>query len=174
MGPTLRRLLLAMFVFNTILTALLFLLKKIVPSLGDEASDAVGIVTILGESKLASHSDAFLGGTALTMAGQSVIDLRRATLRPEGARLHLNTVLGGTVLLVPEDWRVELDGRALLGSIYDTTANDPATLPSNAPTLHVEAMSALGEFKIVRKARPAVDELESGTADLLSGGQPIS
>jgi hypothetical protein len=77
---------------------LLLALQQIVPSMGDEESDTNG-------RNLVSYSEGFRGGTALTIAGGSVIDLRNASLAPEGARLQLSTVMGGTNVLVPRGWR---------------------------------------------------------------------
>ena len=150
---------------------LLLALQRLIPSMGDEESDTIGLSTIMNGRKLVSRSEAFRGGTALTIAGGTVIDLRSATLAPEGAHLRLRTVMGGTTLVVPRGWRVEVSGPALMGGIGCKTEADD--LPDDAPTLVVEALAIMGGIGIGQKPAIEAEDIHAIATDELefAGGK---
>lgn len=151
MAPIVRRSVGLMVAFNVIFTLLLLALKRIVPSVGDEESDLFALSTIMDGKELASQASAFRGGSALTLAGGCVIDLRKAMLSPDGAHLKLSTIMGGTSLLVPEGWRVEVSGPAVMGAIDDKTADVGQDGDNDAPTLVVEALAVMGGIDVASK-----------------------
>lgn len=145
---------------NLALTALLLVLKWMIPSFGDEESDTLGLATIMDGKALKSRARAFRGGSALTLAGGALIDLREAELDPEGARLQLSTVMGGTALVVPESWNVKVQGAALLGAVQvqgDDAAEEP---PEDAPTLEIEAKAVMGSVEVVHKPRIVIEDAD--------------
>ena len=159
LGP-LGRVLAILVALNLALTALLLFLKWILPSFGDENSDAVGLASVMDGKALKSRARAFRGGSALTLAGASLIDLREAELEPEGARLQLSTVMGGTASSCPEGWNVKVQGAAMLGAVQvhlDDAAEEP---PEDAPTLEVEAKAIMGSIEIVHKPRIVIEDAE--------------
>jgi hypothetical protein len=151
MAPIVRRSVGVLVAFNVVFTLLLLALKRVVPSVGDEESDLFALSTIMDGKALASQASAFRGGSALTLAGGSLIDLRKATLSPDGAHLKLSTIMGGTSLLVPEGWRVEVRGQAVMGAIDDKMADGGLDGDNDAPTLVVEALAVMGGIDVAFK-----------------------
>src|SRR5438876_7060326 len=78
--------------------------RSLVPT-ADEAADEIVVVAIFDQVDFHSRSHNFRGGRVECWYGGGVLDLRDATLAPEGATLHVRAVLGGGQILVPADWR---------------------------------------------------------------------
>ena len=89
----------------------------------------------------------------MTVAGGVEVDLRSATLAPEGAHLRVTNLMGGIDIQVPEGWHVRLEGRAFMG------ANDTVGLgdPHGQPQLTVDCVTVMGgvEIRGVAAPRPA-------------------
>ena len=132
---------------GTIVSALL--LKRVFPSRGDEESDEVALVAILGGVALKSRAQAFRGGSMFSWLGGIAVDLREAQLAP-GAQLEVYSVLGGIAIRVPPEWRVETAVNALGGGV---AVNAPAPESEDAPTIRINGFSALGGIAI--GAKPA-------------------
>ena len=77
----------------------------------------VKVTTLFGSSEQQITGDDFGGGRAVVAFRSSDIDLRRAATVDEGAMLKLNVGFGSVKLLVPEDWSVSIQTRALLGGV---------------------------------------------------------
>jgi len=149
------RTVLGLFIGLTILTAIASalsaaLLKRRLPSQGEESDDEIALVTIYTGRDFSSTATAFRGGSVLTWYGGGTIDLRRATLDPAGARLTARTIFGGLRLVVPETWRVEQHGVAIAGGISDTRDQDEY-LPG-APTLTLDGFALFGGIGIFSDA----------------------
>jgi predicted membrane protein len=81
--------------------------------------------------------------------GGAEIDLRGVTLDPTGAHLQVKTYLGGTEIIVPDDWRVVFDSRSYLGGAE--CARPAGELAEDAPTLTIEALTVMGGVDVSRK-----------------------
>lgn len=81
------------------------------------ADDEIKVTTFFGSSENQITSDSFRGGQALSVFGSSEIDLRRAATADEGATLNVTVGFGSVRLLVPEDWAVNVQTRAVLGGV---------------------------------------------------------
>jgi hypothetical protein len=78
-------------------------------------------------------------------------DLREARLA-ENARLSVTALFGGIQLVVPPEWRIETDIRAVAGG-YDVGGEDPDD--PDAPVLRVEGRAVCGGVAVSRK--PSAD-----------------
>jgi len=117
------------------------------PSVGDEDSDELDLVTVFGGLELKSRATSFRGGSWITMFGGGELDLREALLDPGGATLRVRAIMGGGEVQVPDGWNVELTSKALLGGVG---AHRPhGTDDPNAPTLRVEARAIFGGFGVM-------------------------
>lgn len=116
------------------------LAKRVLPSYGDEESDDVALVAILGGIELESRAKAFRGGSLIAWFGGVEVDLRKATLAPE-AKLTIGALFGGVEVTVPRDWRVIHTARGFAGgmSVDIDEPEDP-----DAPTLTLEISTAFG------------------------------
>jgi hypothetical protein len=84
------------------------------------------------------------------MFGGGTIDLRGATLHPDGAHLRTTTMFGGGQILVPTSWVVET-AIVGLGGVGDVRGPEAATVESDptAPRLVVDGVVAFGGFGIM-------------------------
>lgn len=118
---------------------------RLVPTT-DEAADEIVVVAIFDQLDFHSTSRNFRGGTLECWYGGGVLDLRDATLAPEGATLQLRSVFGGGQILVPADWRVVSTVRGM-GGLQDIR---PAKgYADDAPELVVEGLLIAGGFAVM-------------------------
>src|SRR6478736_7750657 len=79
--------------------------RTLVPTT-DPSADEIVAVAIFAPLEFHSTSRNFRGGQLECWYGGGVIDLRDATLAPEGATLRIRAVFGGGQILVPSSWKV--------------------------------------------------------------------
>ena len=111
----------------------------------DPGADEVNLVANFEPLEFRSQSARFRGGTVTTMFGGGELDLRDATLDPEGATLHLKALFGGGSLIVPETWNVE-SRLAGIGGVGDGRAR--MDRPADAPTLRLEGTAIFGGWAV--------------------------
>ncbi len=111
------------------------LIKALRPSFGDPADDSFDLTTAMTGREFTSTAKAFDGGRATTWAGGTEIDLRGATLGPDGADIEVLIVFGGMDMRVPAGWNVDLDVQSFCGGA-DAPADKPG-LASDVPTLRI-------------------------------------
>ena len=79
--------------------------QRIVPTT-DPADDEITLASIFGPLAYRSTATNFRGGTIECWYGGGAVDLRNATLAPEGATLEVKAIFGGGQILVPQSWKV--------------------------------------------------------------------
>lgn len=124
--------------------------RLILTSRGGPDSDEIDLVTVFEGLHLRSHTSSFMGGATLALFGGIVLDLRRAQLGPTGAELTIHTLFGVTGVIVPPDWRVEVDARTWLGGL-DLSNEQPEA--DEAPTLHIRARTLFGGLQVESRPR---------------------
>ena len=122
--------------------------KRALPSRGDAESDEVALTAVFDEAKLRSVAKAFRGGSIFAWYGGVDADLRKATLAPD-ARLSVTALFGGVQLVVPPEWRIEPDIRAVAGG-YDVSGKDPDD--PDAPVLRLEGRALCGGIAVSRRS----------------------
>lgn len=144
MRRTLERVAKVVLAIGLAVPAIAQLVKRLVPEHGDEQSDRFQIVCLMQGRHWRSEALHLESGTIVTVAGGVEVDLRRATLAPEGAHLRVTNLMGGIDIQVPEDWDVRLEGRAFMG------ANDKVGLgdPHGQPQLTVDCVTVMGGVEI--------------------------
>jgi hypothetical protein len=119
------------------------IVRRALPSHGDEESDEVALVAIFDGIELRSRSQAFRGGTMLSWFGGIAVDLREAELAPNAA-IRVHALLGGIAIRVPRGCRIESSVRGLAGGV---AVHEPAT-HGEAPTLALSGFSLLGGIAV--------------------------
>lgn len=145
-----RRLAKFMMVVNVLVGLGGLVARLILTSRGGPDSDEIDLVTVFEGLHLRSHTSSFIGGTTLALFGGIVLDLRRAQLGPTGAELTVHTLFGGTGIIVPPDWRVEVDASTWLGGL-DLSNEQPAA--DEAPILHIRARTLFGGLQVESRPR---------------------
>jgi hypothetical protein len=82
-------------------------------------SGQLRVFSVLGGSRRAPDRE-FKGGEITTVLGGNDLDLRNTEV-PAGTDVTIDvfTMMGGTTIRVPENWRVDLQARAVLGEVRD-------------------------------------------------------
>ena len=120
--------------------AALSMKQRIVPKAAPDADEVV-LAAIFEPIAFESTAGSFRGGRVDLWYGGGVIDLRKATLDPAGARLDVRTVFGGAQVLVPETWNVTTNIRGIGGAGDGRTKIDRAL---DAPRLTIEGSAFFG------------------------------
>jgi predicted membrane protein len=117
---------------------------------GADGEDVIRSTAFFGGPKLSSTSRNFHGAWLTAIFGGITLDLREAALSPDGASINATAACGGIDILVPEGWRVSVRSTPIFGGVDDKTDHTQA-LPSDAPTLHVDALTILGGVDVKHK-----------------------
>lgn len=131
--------------------------RTLVPTT-DPSADEIVAVAIFGPLEFHSTSRNFHGGRVECWYGGGVLDLRDATLAPEGATLHVRAVFGGGQILVPTDWKVVSTVRGM-GGLQDI--RDAKGYAADAPELVIEGVLIAAGFAVT-------SELDAGGEDWLA------
>jgi len=115
-------------------------LKRALPSRGDEESDEVALTVIFDGVELESHAKAFRGGSMLAWWGGIAVDLRQATFAPE-AQLSVTSLWGGVALRVPPGVRVESNVTSVAGGV---AVDAPEPDDPEAPRLVLDGFTLFG------------------------------
>jgi hypothetical protein len=128
--------------------------RRLVPTT-DESADEITAVAIFGPLAFHSTSTSFRGGEIECWYGGGVIDLRDATLAPEGATLRIRAIFGGGQILVPASWKV-VSRVTGLGGVQDIRpAKGHAAID---PELVLEGMLVAGGFAVSSELAEGEDE----------------
>ena len=122
--------------------------KRAVPSRGDDESDEVALVGVFNGVVLKSRATAFRGGSMFSWYGGIAVDLRDAQLAPDGAHLIVHSLFGGIAIRVPTGWRVESAVKALGGGVALGTH---APADPDAPTLTLDGLAIFGGVAVGAK-----------------------
>jgi Cell wall-active antibiotics response 4TMS YvqF/Domain of unknown function (DUF5668) len=93
-------------------------------------------------AQLRIESQAWKGGELIVTAGGVELDLRQASLAPEGAVLAVRVLMGGVDIRVPDTWQVHCDVTPLLGGADDLTRSTQGV--GSAPRLRIVGNVTLG------------------------------
>ena len=118
--------------------------QRIVPKAAPDADEVV-LAAIFEPIAFESTATSFRGGHVDLWYGGGVIDLRKATLDPAGARLDVRTVFGGAQVIVPESWNVTTAIRGIGGAGDGRTKVDRAL---DAPRLTIDGTAFFGGLGI--------------------------
>jgi len=113
-----------------IIIGLTFLLRrKSAPKAALNEQDAFDEIAIFGGGEKKYTSQNLKGGKVTCVFGGLEIDLRGAKI-PEGAVVEIFCMFGGVEIMVPENWKVNLNTTAIFGGFSDerkNISNDPTT-----------------------------------------------
>jgi hypothetical protein len=112
----------------------------------DESADDIVAAAIFAPLDYHSTARALRGGTLELWYGGGVLDLRDATLAPEGATLHVRAIMGGGQILVPADWRVVSNVRGM-GGIQDV--REAKGDAPDAPILTIDGLLIAGGLVVM-------------------------
>jgi predicted membrane protein len=103
---------------------------------------------IFGNVKRKLDTQTFQGGEVFSVFGSVDIDLRRAQISSieKSASLEVSAVFGSVKIRIPDTWKVDVNGTAILGSYEDKTI--PPRASAETPTLVITGYSVFGSVEI--------------------------
>lgn len=121
-------------------------------SLGDgrrpvERADAIDSLVIVGGRELVSRAEALASGSLITVFGGTELDLTSARLSGRGGSIGTFTIFGGTEIIVPREWRVELRATPIFAGVGDETIF-VSTGSGGEPTLVVDGVVIFGALEV--------------------------
>jgi hypothetical protein len=131
--------------------------------------DELRVAAIFEGGQVRVASGALRRAEALAWYGALDLDLRDASLDPEGARLHLVALFSGARVIVPAGWDVRVRPVGVFGGI-DARVEPPL---GPAPRLTVDAIAVFAGIQVTD--RPIEDEpdvLIAAPASIDSGSAP--
>jgi Cell wall-active antibiotics response 4TMS YvqF len=107
-----------------------------------EGTDRENAVVMFGATKIKDRSEHFTHADVSAIFGGATLDLREAHIDGE-ASVEALAMFGGVDVVVPEGWRVALDGTPIFGGCEDKTGGD-GHVTADAPVLRVHATAIMG------------------------------
>lgn len=133
-----------------IMVGALFLAKLGARDRSEEDRDEFDVAAIGQNRRLRIRARPFLGGTVLVLAGAAELDLRRATPAPTGMEIALLVIGGSLRLVVPPNWRPEVD----VGSTASLVKFDHQGGGPDDPLLRIIGNAWFGRVELVTRAVP--------------------
>ncbi|MBN1300565.1 MAG: hypothetical protein JW995_05055 [Melioribacteraceae bacterium] len=112
------------------------------------SGDYLNELAIFGGGKKYIKSTNFRGGKITAFFGGSEIDLIDSKLADGESTLDLFALFGGTTILIPSDWSVEIDMIPIFGGFADNRRIDPDLVPQPGRTLKIKGLVLFGGGEI--------------------------
>jgi hypothetical protein len=124
-----------------------------------ESGDSVSLVALIGRDERTSWAKPFRQGSMTSVMGATFLDLRGAQVPAGGeAVLEVFALMGGVVVRVPDEWRVDLRVTPVMGGVDDERRRPIAIEEPDAveqvepsasrPRLVVRGIAVMGGVKI--------------------------
>lgn len=109
------------------------------------SEETVDLFVVFSGIETINQSSTFKGGKISAIFGGIDLDLRGAVLNNNQAFIDATALFGGIDILVPDHWRVEMQGTPILGGWENNTRpnNDP-----NAPVLKISGTAIFGGIEV--------------------------
>ncbi len=116
---------------------------------GSGTGETVSLFSIMGRDNQVNSASPFRGGEMTSVMGESVLDLREATIPPgEEAVIDVFTVMGGLVLRVPAEWKIDVQAVPVMGGIKDQRVGSAEAGTTTPPRLVVRGSLLMGGLTI--------------------------
>ena len=111
-------------------------------------SDFIDDVAIFSGGHRTVMSDNFRGGNITALFGGSRIDLSSCKLAEGNNIIDVVTIFGGTTIIVPSDWNININVMPIFGGFSSKIRKDPATPIDMTRTLTIKGTSIFGGGEI--------------------------
>lgn len=110
--------------------------------------DSLNLVALFSGNNSKVVSQAFKGGSSVSMFGGSEVDFRKAEISGGEAKFDVFAMFGGTEITVPEGWEVVTKGIPIFGGMDDKTSGPERKDKVDHPTLVVNYLALFGGVEI--------------------------
>jgi predicted membrane protein len=90
-----------------------------------DGKDYVESVNIFGGGNKIIHTENFKGGSIVSIFGGSEINLTSCKLAEGENVIDVTAIFGGNTIIVPPDWKIEVDVLPIFGGYGDKRSKDP-------------------------------------------------
>lgn len=113
----------------------------------DYKDDYINDLSIFGGGHKSVQSENFKGGNLTSVFGGSEINMKNAKISPGGCVLDVFTVFGGTTLIIPNDWKLQIDAVSILGGFNDKRRVASSEIDQNK-VLVIKGVVMLGGIEV--------------------------
>lgn len=110
----------------------------------NEKRDFIDDFSLLGGRERTINTQSFRGGKVTAIFGGSQIDMRNAELADGENYLDVFIMFGGTSIVVPPDWNVNVEVFSVLGGFGDKRYSAVKVVPDPNKTLIIKGMVMFG------------------------------
>lgn len=92
----------------------------------DVSTDRSGLLNIsccFGDVKRQISENPFKGASVTTLFGGTFLNLEKSELANDEARIHVDSIFGGTEIWVPKSWTVVIRAQAVFGGVSNKSCN---------------------------------------------------
>ncbi len=111
-------------------------------------SDTIDEVSIFSGSEKTITSKNFRGGKITSIFGGSEINLMQSGLSSGNNNIEMFCMFGGTTLIVPSDWEINVDVTAIFGGYTDKRYKSKSLTPDNTKRMNITGLVLFGGGEI--------------------------
>jgi predicted membrane protein len=111
-------------------------------------SDLIDEVSVFSGSEKTITSKNFRGGKITSIFGGSELNLTQAELSTGNNTIDMFCMFGGTTLIVPSDWEINVDVTAIFGGYTDKRYKGKSLTPDNTKRLNITGLVLFGGGEI--------------------------
>ncbi len=116
-------------------------------------TDYIDDVSIFSGGHKAIITDNFRGGNITAIFGGSKIDMTNCKLAEGNNILDVVTIFGGTNIIVPKDWNININVMPIFGGFSSKVRKDPTEPIDMSRTLTIKGVSIFGGGEIKTSSR---------------------
>lgn len=105
-------------------------------------------VNVFGGGSKVINTDNFKGGSAVSIFGGSEINLMGSKLAEGENSLEITAIFGGSTLIAPSEWKIELDVLSIFGGFSDKRRKDPNIVFDENRVLVIKGLVLFGGGEI--------------------------
>lgn len=110
-----------------------------------DLDNEINVSAFMSAVETHNRSQQFRGGRAMAIMGGVELDLRGVSPHENVVELELTSIMGSIEVIVSENWRVEVSGTPLLGSMENKSRY---TTDPNAPILIIKGFVLMGSIEV--------------------------
>ena len=110
--------------------------------------DTVECISIFGGGSKVVYSENFKGGNLVSIFGGCEVNLSQSKLAVGENVIEVTAIFGGSTLIVPPDWKVELDILPVFGGFGDKRTKDPSLVVDEKKVLVIKGIVLFGGGEI--------------------------
>jgi len=118
------------------------------PTEPTQSSDIFESISVFGGGSKVLFTDNFKGGNIVSIFGGSEINLSNCKMSPGLNTIEITAIFGGTTIMIPADWKVEIDVLPIFGGFGDNRKKDPVKDIRQDATLLIKGIVLFGGGEI--------------------------